>query len=40
MAFSDSIWQFFQTLAEVQEHKIFYQDVPIDHGTHVPIPFS
>ena len=29
-----------QTLEEVQEHIIFYQGGPIDHGTHVPGPFA
>ena len=29
-----------QTLAEVQEHIIFYQGGPINHGTHVPGPVA
>ena len=30
----------FQIWAEVQDHIFFHQGVPIDHFTHVPVPFA
>ena len=39
MAFSDSSWQDFpDTGRSTGAYIIFYQGVPIDHGTHVPGP--
>ena len=41
MAFSDSSWQYFpDTVWSTGAYFIFYQGVTIDHGTHVPGPFS
>ena len=41
MAFSDSSWQdFTDTVRRTRAHNIFYQAVPIDHGTHVPGPVA
>ena len=41
MAFSDSIWQYCpDTRIITGEYIIFYQGVPIDHGTHVKGPVS
>ena len=37
MAFSDSIWQDCPDNGRITgAYMIFYQGVPIDHGTHVP----
>ena len=41
MVFSDSSWQDRpDTGRSTKEYIIFYQGVPIDHGTHVPVPVS
>ena len=41
MAFSDSSWQYFpDTGRSTGSYMIFYQGVPIDHGTHVPVTVS
>ena len=41
MAFSDSSWQDYpDTGRSTRAYIIFYQGVPIDHGTHVPVPVS
>ena len=41
MAFSDSSWQYFpETNRSTGAYIIFYQDGPIGHGTHVPVPVS
>ena len=41
MAFSDSSWQDFpDTGSSTGAYIIFYQDGPIDHGTHVPGPVA
>ena len=41
MDFYDSSWQYFpETVRSTGAYIIFYQGGPIDHGTHVPWPFS
>ena len=41
MAFSDSSWQYCpDTGRSTGAYIIFYQGVPIDHGTHVPVPVA
>ena len=41
MAFSDSTWKYFPDTGRITvTYIIFYQGGPIDHGTHVPGPFS
>ena len=41
MVFSDSSWQYCPEIVRSKRaYIIFYQGAPIDHGTHVPGPFS
>ena len=41
MAFSDSSWQDFpDTGRSTGAYISYYQGVPIDHGTHVPVPVA
>ena len=41
IVFSDSSWKYFpDTGRSIGAYIIFYQDGPIDHGTHVPGPFA
>ena len=41
MDFSDSSWEYFpDTGRSTGSYIIFYQGVPIDHGTHVPGPVA
>ena len=41
MDFLDSIWKYCpDTFRSIGAYIIFYQGVPIDHGTHVPVPVA